>query len=235
MRRAALPALLLLAGQGSAAAQAAARSYTLTAWDGVAVAAFAGAAFLPFALKLPDGSPSCAPCNPADLWGIDRQVLGAHSSGASTASDLLLYGVFAGAALAGLEGVPSQDRLAHVTVLAQAVTASYAMTGWLKVATERERPVMYGSGAGAAAGDPDSQRSFPSSHTAAAFAAATWYAVAADRFDLPHKSRNTILLFLGAATVGGLRLAAGEHFPTDVLAGAVLGAGVGWATAALHR
>ena len=223
-----------LALTGPAGAQAAPRPFRVNAVDAVAVAAFATAAVLPFALDLPDGPPDCAPCDPGDLPGIDRGVVGWHSSGAGTASDILVWSAMAGAAWLGVGGAPQDQRWGAAASFAEAISATYAATGWLKVAVGRERPVMYGSGAAAAAGDPDSQRSFPSSHTAAAFAAATWYVTASQRLGLQHRGRNAAILFVAAAVVGGLRMAAGDHFPTDVLAGAALGAGTGWAAAALH-
>ncbi len=202
--------------------------------DGVAAAGLVGLAVTPFALGLPEGSPRCAPCDPADLPGIDRGVLGAASPVARTASDVLVFGVIGGAALAALAPGPAATRLGRGTIVGEAVAAAYAATGWLKVAVARERPVLYTDDAPAAAGDVDNRRSFPSSHTAAAFAAATSYLVVATREQLPHRGRNAALLFAGAATVGMLRVTAGQHFPTDVLGGAALGAAVGWLIPRLH-
>ena len=64
--------------------------------------------------------------------------------------------------------------------------------------------------------------SFPSGHTSAAFCTATslsllypkWYVIAPS--------------YLYAATVGYARVYQGVHYPTDVLAGAVVGAGSAW-------
>ena len=66
--------------------------------------------------------------------------------------------------------------------------------------------------------------SFPSGHTSAAFYAATslsilypkWYVIAPS--------------FLWASAVGYSRIYQGVHYPTDVLAGAVVGAGSAWVT-----
>jgi membrane-associated phospholipid phosphatase len=66
--------------------------------------------------------------------------------------------------------------------------------------------------------------SFPSGHTSEAFALATsvsliypkWYVIAPS--------------FVWACTVGYSRMDLGVHYPSDVLAGAILGAGCAWIT-----
>lgn len=70
--------------------------------------------------------------------------------------------------------------------------------------------------------DTDPYHSFPSGHTSFAFSAATslsicyphWYVIAP--------------AYLWAAGVGYSRLHLGVHYPTDVLAGAIVGAGSSW-------
>lgn len=64
--------------------------------------------------------------------------------------------------------------------------------------------------------------SFPSGHTTAAFAVA---AVFADRYE----ERRWVpwLAYGGASLVAASRLTLGRHFPSDILAGAVLGASLG--------
>jgi membrane-associated phospholipid phosphatase len=43
-----------------------------------------------------------------------------------------------------------------------------------------------------------------------------------------------LLLYAGAVAVGALRVAAAQHFPTDVVSGAALGAGIGWLVPTIH-
>jgi membrane-associated phospholipid phosphatase len=70
--------------------------------------------------------------------------------------------------------------------------------------------------------DEDGGLSFPSGHTSAAFSTATelalryrqWYVV--------------VPAYLYAASVGWARMYQGVHYPSDVLAGALLGAGSAW-------
>jgi undecaprenyl-diphosphatase len=64
--------------------------------------------------------------------------------------------------------------------------------------------------------------SFPSGHTSTAFATAT-------TLSLEYKKWYVVVpAYLWAAGVGYSRLYLGEHYPTDVLAGAVVGAGSAW-------
>jgi membrane-associated phospholipid phosphatase len=116
-------------------------------------------------------------------------------------------------------------------MMANAVAFTQVTVEWTKAWVHRSRPIMYTAQASSVAGDRDNRRSFPSGHTATAFAVATSYAIMAHQQHLPHATRNDILLFAGAAGVGSLRVAAGRHFLTDVLGGAALGAAVGWVTA----
>jgi len=62
--------------------------------------------------------------------------------------------------------------------------------------------------------------SFPSGHTSAYFTLATVYGAKYPRLIIP-------LAVLGAG-VAYSRVYLGEHYPTDVLAGAALGIGIGW-------
>jgi len=66
------------------------------------------------------------------------------------------------------------------------------------------------------------KKSFPSGHSAVSFAAAT-------ALIYGFRSRRRYLFLLPAGLIGFSRVACGAHFPLDVAAGAVLGAGVAFA------
>lgn len=93
--------------------------------------------------------------------------------------------------------------------------------GLLKPLIARARPWTVVEGLTALA-EPGDAHSFPSGHTGAAFAAA-W----AWRKQLPRRWMGRAALFT-AVLMGLSRLYLGVHFPTDVLAGALVGVFAAW-------
>jgi len=231
MRRLAVALVLLAVSTPAARGQA---PYKVSWGDAVSVVSAGVAALIPEATKLPKAAPSCAPCDPASLPGIDRVALRTLSGSAGTASSAVLAGLIGFAGIASFQGATPAQRRGHVAVFANSIAWTFAATDWVKVIVRRKRPVLYTAGAAAAAEDPNSQRSFPSGHASVAFATATTYLMMARRERLPHQTRNAVLLYVGALGVSALRVSAGKHFPTDVLGGAVLGTGIGWLTAKVH-
>lgn len=176
----------------------------------------------------------CAPCDRADLPGIDRGTVDLRSGFARGASHVVLIGVAGGALLAAVSGVGPARARGDAVVLVNAVAWTAAATEWLKVGVHRARPALYRTDAAEAATHADNRKSFPSGHTSTAFATAVAYTTLAQRQRLPHATRNSLLLLGGATGVGALRVIGGKHFPTDVLAGAALGSAIGWLVARLH-
>jgi membrane-associated phospholipid phosphatase len=71
--------------------------------------------------------------------------------------------------------------------------------------------------------------SFPSGHTSEAFALATSVSISYPKWYVITPS------FIWAGAVGYSRMYLGVHYPTDVLAGAVLGAGCSWITFKVNK
>lgn len=110
----------------------------------------------------------------------------------------------------------------YLTGMAESLVWTTAATEVLKAGVGRPRPVLYTASAATAADSRDNMRSFPSGHASAAFAVAASYWLA--RRDLAGNPGAAGWAAVGgAATVAVLRAVAGKHFPTDVLAGALLG------------
>jgi membrane-associated phospholipid phosphatase len=208
--------------------------YRVSWWDAVSVSTAGVLYLLPSALGLPKGPPSCAPCDVATLPGVDRWAVRPVSSAADVGSDVVLAGVAGWTALVGLRGLPRDEWRGNFVTLANTASWTAASAEWLKVLARRKRPVLYTSAAASAASDADNQQSLPSTHVALAFAAATSYLVLSGREHLPDRKRNALLLYAGAVGVAMLRVAAGKHFPTDVLTGAALGASMGWLGPTIH-
>jgi membrane-associated phospholipid phosphatase len=176
-------------------------------------------------------------CDPANLWGIDRGAVGLGRSDGP--SNLALYATVGGSALLVAwtrRGEPDGTRAAleDAVVMAQTAAIDGALTQWLKVIVHRARPERYTT-QGATFTSIEDSRSFPSGHASFAFAAASAAASILHRRGELHKYRvETALLFAAAATTSVLRVSAHRHFPTDVLAGAILGSVVGWVVPKLH-
>jgi membrane-associated phospholipid phosphatase len=176
-------------------------------------------------------------CDPANLWGIDRRAVGVGRSDGP--SNLAMYATVGGSALlvaATRLGEPNGARAAleDAVVMAQTAAIDGALTQWLKVAVHRARPERY-TAQGATYTAIEDSRSFPSGHASFAFAAASAAAsILYRRGELHRHKLETTLLFAAAATTSVLRVSAHRHFPTDVLAGAVLGSAVGWVVPQLH-
>jgi len=104
--------------------------------------------------------------------------------------------------------------------MAESLVASTFITTGLKYTFKRPRPftkdpyLVPASSAGS--------YSFPSGHTSEAFATATSLTMAYPKWYVAAPA------YAWAATVGYSRMYLGVHYPTDVLAGAVVGAGSAW-------
>lgn len=179
--------------------------------------------------------PHCAPrCDRATLSDFDRGVAGRYDTTARYVSDASVATVLAGStALLLLDG-----GVVELAIGAEAVLATSAVAVLTMMAIRRPRPFAYGEEAPLSARlDGNAALSFPSGHAANAFAAtlATFHALHTHH---PRSAWPWVALGSGvllSSAVGVSRVLAGDHFPSDVAAGAVLGATVGWLVPELHR
>jgi undecaprenyl-diphosphatase len=183
-----------------------------------------------------------------DLLPLDRfAVTQTLDPNASTYSNVGLYAMLAYAladpiATGFREGNP-RAALVDGVIYAEALSITWGVTNLAKIAVRRPRPIEYME-ARAHMGDPsflvsatDSSQSFFSGHAslaAATTATATYLAFLRS----PHTARPWITLVVGSALTAFVsyeRVRAGAHFPTDVIAGALAGGGIGILTAHFHR
>ena len=183
------------------------------------------------------------PCSKDGINPLDRGVAGRNSEGADRASDVaagfLLVAPFAVDAVDGhRSGSCKSGFRSDAIVMFEALAVDEGLNQLIKSAVHRPRPFLYGLPAGdPAVGEADNYRSFYSAHVSTVLAVGLSYA---RTFALRHPESPSRWLIYGAAilggtTVGALRVAAGRHFPTDVLTGAVVGSAVGLAVPALHH
>lgn len=164
------------------------------------------------------------------ISGIGVGVAGAYALG-----DTVFTGFSDGREAALVDGI----------LYAESAGITFATANLVKIAVRRPRPRTYRERDQLAAeGKPypahpgtDSSLSFFSGHTAetaALSATATYLAFARSKTS----TRGWITLIAGTALTGFVgyeRVRAAAHFPTDVIAGAVVGGGIGTLVPALHR
>jgi membrane-associated phospholipid phosphatase len=182
------------------------------------------------------------PGSPDRLLAIDRGTVGRTPvSGWGDYSTVGLWGATVFAAVDPLLSWQRSGRnaaLVDAVLYAEALTLTKTFTNITKISMRRPRPSAYRAEAqtGPQAGT-DQALSFPSGHTstvAAVSATATYLAFTR----APGSLRAWTTLGMGillTASVGYGRVRAGVHFPTDVIAGGLMGAGIGVLVPALHR
>jgi membrane-associated phospholipid phosphatase len=241
--RRALPALAAFALLTAAAAPARADdepsgpAFRLS-WDVDATALLlSGSIASSFFVMSESDAPACAPrCDRSSVNRFDRWAAGRYSPAWGTAGDIATASVIAIAPLALVLSEGVGDGLNDSLVVAEAALAASALQVSLSYAVGRPRPRVYGDDAPVdKRDDANAGRSFFSGHVANCVAATVAAARALDRTHRPALAWALLAAGLsGSAFVGVARVGAGSHFPSDVVAGAAAGAGLGLLLPALH-
>lgn len=184
------------------------------------------------------------------LLSIDRLALTKHEDGAILVSSIgavvaLAYAVVDPVATGYRDG--AEAGLVDFILYAEALSLTWAATNMAKLTVRRPRPRAYqeqqrlyeefGMENAPSITETDTALSFFSGHTAAVAAVtstATYLAFSRS----PNTLRPWITLSIGVVLtglVGVERVRAGAHFPTDVIAGAMAGMGIGLLVPHLHR
>ncbi len=183
--------------------------------------------------------PWCAPqCNPDSVNAFDRPVAGIYRPTWSRVSDVAVGALVATDVIALVADEGIANTLNDAVVLAQAILGSEGLAAWTSHAVRRPRPYLYGDAAPIGERtDPYGAVSFFSSHTTTAFAAAVTLHQTLLRRHPTSPVPNIVLgsTLAVAALVGTGRVLSGNHFPSDVLVGAVVGSSAGVLVPALHR
>lgn len=188
------------------------------------------------------------PLTPEQVLALDPQRVGAldrfatrkYSTTARKASDILLWTMLV-APLTLMATEPGNDEpLLIGAMYAEAQLFQSGLVFMLKSLVARTRPFVYNDNPEI---PPESKlivyarRSFPSAHAATSFTSAVFMGTVYST--LNPGSSAIPWVWAGSLTAAGLtgtfRTLGGQHFATDVLAGAAIGALTGWLVPKLHR
>lgn len=176
-------------------------------------------------------------CDDSNLNFIDRHFAGRYSEGWSKMTDFVVYGL--GAFPVALLWIDNGfvNMLNDAVVIGQSTMIAAALSGLSSLSSGRGRPYLYGTKAPVdVRTSAEGSLSFFSGHTSIAFALSTSTFWTVKRVH-PRGPLPWITLTLGtgaATTVAVGRVMAGKHFPTDVMAGALVGASIGTLIPMLH-
>lgn len=216
---------LILASSISFAEESSHSIYSISApIDGPIIGVTALGSIIPQALNPHLISPSC-PCNPNDVNSFDRPTIGNHSTTAATISDITLgVSLLAPPLLDFLALGAGRAIVEDYVVYAEVLSVSGAFVTLSKYTVQRPIPLAYSGDI--SRNDPNAHVSFYSGHASLTFAALSATAMTLDR-----RYQTSVWPWFIVAGVGGsvayTRVAAGRHFPTDVMMGALAGTAQG--------
>lgn len=177
------------------------------------------------------------PCDPSELNWLDRRVAGRWSPRWATTSDLLRLGLGVVPVVALWVDQGFLNMVNDLVVIYQSALIAASLSGLSSISAGRGRPYVYGTAAPVETRtSPEGALAFFSGHASMAFALSTstfW------TFQRTHRDGPIPWIVLGVGTAGATgvavaRVMAGRHFPTDVLAGAVVGLGIGTLIPMMH-
>ncbi len=174
----------------------------------------------------------------ANINSFDRAVVDNWSPSADKASDLLRNVLLIVPAALMLFENNGNDWLSTGVMYLEALSLASGSALFIKGVMRRPRPYTYNPEVPDLIKQTvDARSSFVSGHATVAFASAVFLATTFMEFYFDSPMRYWVwgISLLAAATVSGLRVAAGQHFYSDVIAGGVLGAAVGYAVPRWHR
>ena len=123
----------------------------------------------------------------------------------------------------------------NLIVFGEIMIAQSAISKWTKTITHRYRPFVYNEDVpNSKKKQRNSQHSFYSMHSSSTFASATYgYYYYSNNYG--HNIFIGSLLFGSASATAILRVASAQHFPSDVIVGAVVGSGISYVICKYHH
>lgn len=188
--------------------------------------------------------------DPSDVgWSVDRRVIGQRSTHADTQSDYYRDAALVYPILLAFVSEPSDTRvsgtLQRSVLYAEAVLIAEGLSTIIKGATDRPRPFNY-LPVGQRPDTPpydvtadDAFRSMPSGHAISTFCAAgfaiTDHLISRPDANWKERAGSAFVGGFLAGTTSGLRVEGGQHFPSDIIVGGLLGTATGVAVPLVHH
>ena len=176
----------------------------------------------------------------SEINRFDRSAVNYYSPQISTASDILVISAVVFPAFLFTDKTIRTDFFTIAAMYAETMLYAYSLPSICKGTVLRYRPGLYNAELSMDAKldfGKEAKWSFFSGHTTAAFASAFFLAKVYSDYHPKSKANKFIYggAIITASTIGFLRYRAGKHFPTDILAGAAVGAIIGYGIPALHK
>ncbi len=166
-----------------------------------------------------------------DVNGFDRLFMQEYSSSLDRTGDVMVALTMMTPAV--LAVTDKEEWLTIGVMYAETLLIANGIKEVTKLAVRRDRPFMYYDPSTYPEDDiedGDFANSFPSGHSTMAFAGATFASYTFSKYfpDSPYRYAVTGGSYALAFTTAALRMKSGNHFMTDVLAGAAIGTAVGF-------
>ncbi len=173
--------------------------------------------------------------NKDDIFFLDRFATDLYDLNLKEVSDYTVYTNFLipiGTSLL----IDKESFLSDMVIYCETMYLQAGITKWCKFLTKRNRPYTYNDQADSSRQDNrDARFSFVSMHTTTAFSAAVFGSYLYQERGGQYPTLFWIANLSLAAATGILRVASGDHFPTDIICGAIIGSAFGYLIPILHR
>jgi|GEM_PF-6768844 len=174
--------------------------------------------------------------DPSEIPFFDRIALGKTSTTQAAISDYLLYGLLTEAVMINFRDITRLRPLE--SPLIPTIATSTGLNLVAKSTVRRYRPYSYNpSTPDSTLNGSDAYLSFYSGHTSGAFSAAIYSSMMYQYLDYPSQYRGYIwgINITAASLTGILRISSGNHFPSDVVVGSIIGSLIGWSFPAMYN
>ena len=173
-----------------------------------------------------------------NINSFDRGATYNWSPRAAEWSDILLMTSIASPLLLFTSSAVRNDAGTYTTMFLQNILTTYSVSHLPKALIRRYRPYSYNDEVeDEIRSSPAAKLSFFSAHTSVAFASAVFLSITFNKYNpdsnlTPYIWGTSLLI---SSAVGYLRYASGNHFPTDLIAGAIIGSVVGFLIPLIHE